>query len=144
MFEFCYVWNTARSQTLKLSIYLSDFQFIVDFAAVLAIVVVVNYWLLAPTVVISIVFYLMRTVYVNAGRSIKRMEAICKFWKILYLSDSEKSFQYIFLQRGVLFFHIRTRRSKESLRFDHSVLNLCWKRNFTTSKIVTLRLTTYF
>lgn len=40
--------------------------------------VYVNPWLLIPAAVMTILFYLIRLVYVNTGRSFKRIEALSK------------------------------------------------------------------
>lgn len=52
------------------------FQFFMQFAAVMVLVSITNYWLLLPTSMISIVFYGLRHVYVNTARSIKRVESM--------------------------------------------------------------------
>lgn len=44
----------------------------------MVIVGIVNYWLLIPTAIMSILFYIIRNVYVNSGRSLKRIEAMSK------------------------------------------------------------------
>uniref|UniRef100_A0A182Q496 Uncharacterized protein n=1 Tax=Anopheles farauti TaxID=69004 RepID=A0A182Q496_9DIPT len=49
--------------------------FFVEFSAIIVLVAVVNYWLLFPTLVMAIIFYLLRHVYTNTARSIKRVEA---------------------------------------------------------------------
>uniref|UniRef100_A0A182NN20 Uncharacterized protein n=1 Tax=Anopheles dirus TaxID=7168 RepID=A0A182NN20_9DIPT len=49
--------------------------FFVEFSAIIVLVAVVNYWLLFPTLVMAIIFYILRHVYTNTARSIKRVEA---------------------------------------------------------------------
>lgn len=53
-------------------------QFFTDITAVLVMVVVVNYWLLVPVVVVALIFYMLRTIYVNTARSVKRIESMGK------------------------------------------------------------------
>lgn len=47
--------------------------------AIIILVSISNLWLLLPTVVMSVLFYFMRYVYVNTARSVKRIEAMSKF-----------------------------------------------------------------
>jgi ATP-binding cassette subfamily C (CFTR/MRP) protein 4 len=45
---------------------------------VIVVVAVVNYWMLIPTVVMLVVFYMLRIYYVATSRSIKRLEGVSK------------------------------------------------------------------
>lgn len=45
-------------------------------SGIIVVIVFVNYYLLAPTLVIGIIFYLLRGYYLSASRNIKRLEAI--------------------------------------------------------------------
>lgn len=56
-----------------------NFQFFLNITAIMCIVAIINYWLLVPTAIMTILFYLIRSVYVNTGRSVKRIEALSKF-----------------------------------------------------------------
>lgn len=49
-----------------------------ELVAILVIVAVVNFWLLLPTILMLILFYMLRIVYINTGRSVKRVEAQSK------------------------------------------------------------------
>lgn len=52
--------------------------FFVELIAIVTLVSIVNYWLLVPTFVMSLVFYGLRHVYVNTARSVKRLEALTR------------------------------------------------------------------
>lgn len=54
-------------------------QCFLEFVAIVVIVVVVNFWLLIPTLVMSLLFYLIRYGFINTSRSVKRVESISKF-----------------------------------------------------------------
>jgi len=45
---------------------------------VVTVVAVVNVWLLIPTALMLVLFYLLRVYYVTTSRSIKRLEGISK------------------------------------------------------------------
>jgi hypothetical protein len=45
---------------------------------VIVVVAVVNYWMLIPTVVMLVLFFLLRIYYIPTSRSIKRLEGISK------------------------------------------------------------------
>ncbi|XP_063239626.1 probable multidrug resistance-associated protein lethal(2)03659 [Bacillus rossius redtenbacheri] len=45
---------------------------------IVALVAWVNYWILVPTALIVVVFYLLRIVYVRTSRSVKRLEGITR------------------------------------------------------------------
>uniref|UniRef100_A0A1B0DCY7 Uncharacterized protein n=1 Tax=Phlebotomus papatasi TaxID=29031 RepID=A0A1B0DCY7_PHLPP len=46
-----------------------------EIAGIVAIVVVVDYWLLIPTIAVGLLLYLIRVIYITTGRSVKRLEA---------------------------------------------------------------------
>ncbi|XP_055678761.1 probable multidrug resistance-associated protein lethal(2)03659 isoform X2 [Lutzomyia longipalpis] len=52
--------------------------FFLELIAIITLVAIVNYWLLLPTFVMSLLFYLLRHIYVNTARSIKRVEALTR------------------------------------------------------------------
>ncbi|GLG99920.1 Putative multidrug resistance-associated protein [Gryllus bimaculatus] len=45
---------------------------------IIAVLAVVNYWLLIPTLVIGFMFYLMRQFYLSTSRSVKRLEGVTR------------------------------------------------------------------
>lgn len=51
---------------------------LLEFVAIVVIVVTVNYWLLFPTIVMSFLFYVIRKCYINTARSVKRIESVSK------------------------------------------------------------------
>jgi ATP-binding cassette subfamily C (CFTR/MRP) protein 4 len=53
---------------------------------VIVVVAVVNYWMLIPTVVMLVLFFLLRMYYIPTSRSIKRLEGISKLILFLYLT----------------------------------------------------------
>lgn len=52
------------------------FQFFLEMLAIVSLVSITSVWLLLPTILMSVVFYWMRHVYVNTARSVKRVEAL--------------------------------------------------------------------
>lgn len=57
---------------------LGDFQCLLQYLAIIVINVAVNPWLLIPSTAMTFVFYLLRIVYMNVGRRVKRIEATSK------------------------------------------------------------------
>lgn len=51
-------------------------QSFLEFIAIVIIVVVVNYWLLIPTIVMCVLFYFIRKCYISTARSVKRIESV--------------------------------------------------------------------
>ena len=47
-------------------------------AGILSIVAIVNFWMLIPTLVMLVIFYVLREMYMTTGRSVKRIEAQSK------------------------------------------------------------------
>lgn len=63
-----------------ISIYLFAFlcgtpQTSMEILGVLTVVAIVNYWLLIPTALMAVLFMILRSIYIKAGRSVKRIEA---------------------------------------------------------------------
>lgn len=52
-------------------------QIFLSLAGIIVVVAIVNYWFLVPTLLISILFYLLRDFYLKTSRNIKRIEATC-------------------------------------------------------------------
>lgn len=62
-------------------------QFFLELIAILTLVAVVNYWLLIPTFIMSLLFYGLRHIYVHTARSIKRIEAMSKYlYTLIYMT----------------------------------------------------------
>lgn len=75
--------NRFSSDILSIDITLpqammDSFEFVVNGLAVLIVVSIANYWLLIPAVLLIIVLYLSRSLYIGASRSLKRIETICE------------------------------------------------------------------
>ncbi|XP_058797685.1 probable multidrug resistance-associated protein lethal(2)03659 isoform X2 [Phymastichus coffea] len=45
---------------------------------IIVVVAISKYWLLIPTVVVSVIFYYLRGVYIATGRSVKRLEGVTR------------------------------------------------------------------
>lgn len=58
---------------------------LLEFVAIVVIVVTVNYWLLFPTIVMSFLFYVIRKCYINTARSVKRIESVSKLSNTYFL-----------------------------------------------------------
>ncbi|XP_055617486.1 ATP-binding cassette sub-family C member 4-like [Toxorhynchites rutilus septentrionalis] len=52
--------------------------FFVEFTAIISLVAIVNYWLLLPTAVMGVLFFILRHIYTNTARSIKRVESLTR------------------------------------------------------------------
>lgn len=70
--------NSNYSIDLLWYVFFSSLQFVLNFGGIMVIVTVINFWLMIPTLLMIILFYLLRTYYVRAGRSLKRIEALSK------------------------------------------------------------------
>lgn len=71
----------SRSMTNQTDakIALFPFQFFLQFAAIMILVSITNYWLLLPTAIMTVIFYGLRHIYVNTARCIKRIESLGKY-----------------------------------------------------------------
>ncbi|KAF4519663.1 hypothetical protein B566_EDAN005000 [Ephemera danica] len=69
--------NTAMSASSQLhdSMFRAIF---LSLCGVTIVVAIINYWMLIPTLVIVILFYFIRRVYLSTSRSVKRMEGVTK------------------------------------------------------------------
>lgn len=47
--------------------------------AIVVITAIVNPWLLIPAIIMTILFHLMRVLFVKTGRGFKRIEALSKY-----------------------------------------------------------------
>lgn len=54
-------------------------KFFLELAGILAIVVATNYWLIFPSLIVCIIFFILRNIFLATARNIKRVEAISKF-----------------------------------------------------------------
>ncbi|KAK7866057.1 hypothetical protein R5R35_013557 [Gryllus longicercus] len=57
---------------------MDTFQIGLALLGIVVVVVIVNYWLIIPTVIMGIMFYLMRQFYLATSRSVKRLEGIAR------------------------------------------------------------------
>lgn len=59
--------------------YLYLLQFLVNSFAVLVIVAIANYWLLVPALIMILLLFFCRGLYIGSSRSLKRMEVMCEY-----------------------------------------------------------------
>lgn len=59
--------------------------FLFEMAAVMIVVAIVNYWLLIPTLILAVLMFLIRNVYVHTSRSVKRVESLCEYLRLSLL-----------------------------------------------------------
>ena len=59
-------------------------QFYMELTGVVTIVAIINVWLLVPTGIVFLFFYLIRTVFLKSARDVKRIEAISKINRIIF------------------------------------------------------------
>lgn len=55
------------------------FQIGLSLVGIVAVIAIVNPWLMIPTAVTLVIFYFYRIVYLSTSRSVKRIEGISKF-----------------------------------------------------------------
>lgn len=67
----------AFSRLIKVSFKFS-FQFILEIFAVMVLVSIVNIYFVIPTLILAVILYGFRYVYVSASRNIKRVESILR------------------------------------------------------------------
>lgn len=53
---------------------------------IIIVVAIVNPWLMIPTVLVGFIFYLLRNFYLATSRSVKRLEGVSKYKKVLFVS----------------------------------------------------------
>jgi len=51
---------------------------------IIIVVAIANVWLLIPTVIVGIVFYFLRIFYLATSRSVKRLEGISKYLRLIF------------------------------------------------------------
>lgn len=61
------------------SVMIDVIQIFLSLGGIIVVVAIVNYWILIPTVIIGIIFYLLRNFYLKTSRNVKRMEATSIF-----------------------------------------------------------------
>ncbi len=79
-------------------------QNFLQYIAIVVVNTIVDPWLLLPAAVMTLLFYLMRIVYVNTGRCFKRIEA--KSWLIpnlVFFLFSYEFSRYIFRSKSNIF-----------------------------------------
>lgn len=54
-------------------------QIFMQLFGIIAVIAVVNYYFIAPTLLVGIIFYFLRAYYLASSRNIKRIEATSKF-----------------------------------------------------------------
>nr|XP_049707106.1 probable multidrug resistance-associated protein lethal(2)03659 isoform X1 [Helicoverpa armigera] len=60
--------------------------FFLEVIAILVVVCLVNWWLLLPTAVVAVLLFLMRDLFLNTSRELKRIEAIARSQSLNHLS----------------------------------------------------------
>lgn len=71
--------TTIKSDNNNETFQFDCFQFVLQVTTSLILVLLANYWLVIPTVVMSIIFFGLRHVYVRTARCLKRMESMGMF-----------------------------------------------------------------
>ncbi|KAG8235221.1 hypothetical protein J437_LFUL015913 [Ladona fulva] len=63
-------------------------QIALSLVGIIIVVAVMNFWLLIPTIIIGVIFYLLRSMYLATSRSVKRLEGISRSPVFTHLSAS--------------------------------------------------------
>lgn len=72
--------DTGNIDTVLPGALLDVTWFILEMIAVMIVVGIVNYWLLLPTAILAVMMFFLRKVYICTGRSVKRVESLCKYF----------------------------------------------------------------
>lgn len=62
---------------------------------IIVVVAIANVWLLIPTVLVGIVFYYLRIFYLATSRSVKRLEGISEYLRLVFRKNRYSSFNRI-------------------------------------------------
>ncbi|XP_052903481.1 ATP-binding cassette sub-family C member 4-like [Anopheles moucheti] len=57
---------------------IDSLYFFLELSGIIVIVALANYWLLIPTAIMGVIFYLLRFVFLKTARNVKRVEAITR------------------------------------------------------------------
>ncbi|XP_055617495.1 ATP-binding cassette sub-family C member 4-like isoform X2 [Toxorhynchites rutilus septentrionalis] len=57
---------------------IDSLHFFLELAGIVVIISLANYWLLIPTAVVGVVFYILRFIFLRSARNVKRVEAIAR------------------------------------------------------------------
>ncbi|XP_037038321.1 probable multidrug resistance-associated protein lethal(2)03659 isoform X1 [Bradysia coprophila] len=68
--------DISNIDTLLPPSFIDCLSFFLEFFATIVIVAIANYWLLIPTLIMTIFFYILRYIYISTARSIKRVESL--------------------------------------------------------------------
>lgn len=79
----------AIDSTLPLVV-IDCIKFVLELAGITAIVVSTNYWLIFPTLVMCTIFYVLRFIFLNTARNVKRVEAISKLFEKAFIEHFRK------------------------------------------------------
>lgn len=60
------------------------FQILLNVLGIMVVLCSINPWYLIPTVILALLFYLLRGFYLKTSRDVKRLEARCKFINIAF------------------------------------------------------------
>lgn len=71
-------------------------QCFLEVLAIVVIVLIVNYWLLIPTLVLTVLLFGVRHLYISTSRSLKRIESIRKL--NIYSSSNEQFKMHLIFQ----------------------------------------------
>lgn len=94
------------------------FQFFLEFFATMVIVAIANYWLLIPTLIMTIFFYVLRYIYINTARSIKRIESLSNLKIVCISSKKPHSFVHSSSQSDLLSYQWYPTRTLHSTCFQ--------------------------
>lgn len=59
---------------------MDSLSMLIECVAVLSIIVSVSYWLIVPTIVLIVLIFAIRHMYIQTARAVKRFESVCECW----------------------------------------------------------------
>lgn len=74
---------------------LDTLQIFTVMAGILIMVFIVNPWMIIPTIILGIIFYYTRVLYLSSAQDIKRLEGISKYLIHLYTANEFKNMNVI-------------------------------------------------
>lgn len=106
-------------------------QFILQYLAIIIVNVVINPWIAIPATLLTGLLYLARALYINTGRSFRRLEAMSTFSLEILLQQS-----ILKLKLTLLYLNIRSGRSPVFSHVNATLQGSSTVRAFNATKFL--------